>query len=63
MIVLAEDRLVLTDAMIDPRQPRAIILVSKLVREEVILRAVAYSRDVRQRIELDQVRGDGIDQI
>ena len=47
VIVLAEDRLVLTNAMIDTRQPRAIVLMPQLVREEVVLGAVAYSCDVR----------------
>ena len=62
VIVLAEDRLVRTDAMIDARQPAAIILMSNLVREEVVLCSVCYSCDVRQRIEFDQVRSDRIDQ-
>ncbi len=61
MIVLAEDRLVVADAMIDARQPRAIILMAQLIREEVVLRAVADSGDIRQWIIFDQVCGHRID--
>ena len=60
VIVLAEDRLIRADAMIDTREPRAIVLMSQLIREEVVLCAVRDARDVRQRIELDQVRATGL---
>src|SRR5207244_11145785 len=62
VIVLSEDRLLGADPMIDARQPGPVVLMPNLIREEVVLRAIRDSRNIRQGIILNQRRSHRLEQ-